>query len=112
LQPGSIGELVSYRIFRVTPEFLAGMKAAGFDSIAPQKVIALRVQGVTPEYASTVKQQYPNATIDELLQLRIFHIDDRFLAAVKRQGFSSLSIEKLVQLRISGVLGDTDTEAK
>jgi hypothetical protein len=112
IQPGSIGDLISYRIFRVTPEFLAGMKAAGFDSIPPQKLVALRVHGVTPEYARTVKQQYPNATIDELVQLRIFHIDDAFLAAVKRHGFSSLSIEKLVQLRISGVLGDTDTEAK
>ena len=112
LQPGSIGDLVSYRIFKVTPEFLTGMKAAGFDSIPPEKLVALRVQNVTPEYARTVKQQYPNVTIDELVQLRIFHIDDAFIADAKRHGFNSLSIEKLVQLRISGVLGDTDAEAK
>lgn len=112
LQPSTIGDLVSYRIFKVTPEFVTGMKAAGFDSIPPQQLVALRVHNVTPEYAKTVKQQYPNATIDELIQLRIFHIDDAFLAAAKRHGFSSLSIEKLVQLRISGVLGDADTEAK
>jgi beta-lactamase regulating signal transducer with metallopeptidase domain len=112
LQPGNIGELISYRIFHVTPEFLAGMKAAGFDSMPPGKVIALRVQGVTPEFAKTVKQQYPNATLDELVQLRIFHIDDAFLAAAKRHGFTSLSIQKLVQLRISGLLDDSPTEAK
>ena len=112
LQPSTIGDLVSYRIFKVTPEFVSGMKAAGFDSIPPQKLVELRVHNVTPEYAKTVKQQYPNATIDELVQLRIFHIDDAFLAAAKRHGFTSLSIEKLVQLRISGVMGDTDAEAK
>ena len=112
LQPGSIRDLVSYRIFHVTPEFLSGMKAAGFDSISPRQLIELRVQGVTPAYAKTVKQQYPSATLDELVQLRIFHIDDAFLAAAKRHGFTSLSIQKLVQLRISGVLGDDDTEAK
>ena len=112
LQPGKISDLVSYRIFHVTPEFVSAMKAAGFDSIPPQKLVALRAQGVTPEYAKTVKQQYPNATVDELVQLRIFHIDDAFIAAAKRHGFSSLSIEKLVQLRISGLLGDTDKEAK
>jgi beta-lactamase regulating signal transducer with metallopeptidase domain len=112
IQPGSIRDLISYRIFGVTPEFLAGMKAAGFDSIPPKKLIALRVQGVTPEYARTVKQQYPNVTTDELVQLRIFHIDDAFLAAAKRHGFASLSIQKLVQLRISGVLGEDDGEAK
>jgi BlaR1 peptidase M56 len=112
LQPGTLGDLVSYRIFKVTPEFVSAMKGAGFDSIPPQKLVELRVHGVTPEYARTVKQQYPNATIDEVVQLRIFHIDDAFLAAAKRHGFSSLSIEKLVQLRISGVLGDGDAEAK
>jgi beta-lactamase regulating signal transducer with metallopeptidase domain len=112
IQPGSIRDLISYRIFGVTPEFLAGMKAAGFDSIPPNKLVALRVQGVTPEYARTVKQQYPNVTTDELVQLRIFHIDDAFLAAAKRHGFTSLSIQKLVQLRISGVLGEDDGEAK
>jgi beta-lactamase regulating signal transducer with metallopeptidase domain len=112
LLPSTMSDLVSYRIFKVTPEFVSGMKAAGFDSIPPEKLVALRVHNVTPEYAKTVKQQYPSATIDELIQLRIFHIDDAFLAAAKRHGFSSLSIEKLVQLRISGVMGDTDTEAK
>jgi beta-lactamase regulating signal transducer with metallopeptidase domain len=112
LLPSTMSDLVSYRIFKVTPEFVSGMKAAGFDSIPPEKLVALRVHNVTPEYAKTVKQQYPGATIDELIQLRIFHIDDAFLAAAKRHGFSSLSIEKLVQLRISGVMGDTDTEAK
>jgi hypothetical protein len=112
LQPGSIGDLVSYRIFKVTPEFVSAMRAAGYDSIPPEKLVALRVHKVTPEYARKVKQQYPNATLDELVQLRIFHIDDAFLAAAKRHGFSSLSIEKLVQLRISGVMGDTDGEAK
>jgi beta-lactamase regulating signal transducer with metallopeptidase domain len=112
IEPAKVGDLISYRIFHVTPEFVAGMKAAGFDSIPPGKLIALRVQGVTPEYAKTVKQQYPNATLDELVQLRIFHIDDAFLASAKRHGFTSLSIQKLVQLRISGVLDDTVTETK
>jgi beta-lactamase regulating signal transducer with metallopeptidase domain len=112
IEPSSFGDLVAYRIFHVTPEFFAGMKAAGFDSVPPSKLIALRVHGVTPEYAKTVKQQYPNATLDELVQLRIFHIDDAFLAAAKRHGFTSLSIEKLVQLRISGVLGDDEAGTK
>jgi beta-lactamase regulating signal transducer with metallopeptidase domain len=110
LQPAKIGDLISYRIFHVTPEFIAGMKAAGFDSIPPGKLVELRVHGVTPEYAKTVKQQYPTATLDELVQLHIFHIDDAFLASAKRHGFTSLSIQKLVQLRISGVLDDAETK--
>ncbi len=111
LAPSSIGDLVSYRIFNVTPEFVASMKAAGFDSIPPRKLVELRVHGVTPEYAKVVKQQYPGVTLDQLVQLRIFNINDAFIAAAKRHGFTSLSIEKLVQLRISGIMDD-ESEAK
>jgi hypothetical protein len=112
LQPSSMQDLVSYRIFKVTPEFVSAMKAAGFDSIPPQKLVALRVHNVTPEFAKTVKQQYPNATLDQLVQLRIFHIDDAFIADAQRHGFNSLSIEQLVKLRISGVMADSESEAK
>jgi beta-lactamase regulating signal transducer with metallopeptidase domain len=112
LEPSKISDLIAYRIFKVTPEYVAEMKAAGFGSIPPDQLVALRVQKVTPEFAKTVKQQYPNATIDELVKLRVFHIDDAFIADAKRHGFTSLSIEQLVRLRISGVMGDTDAEAK
>jgi beta-lactamase regulating signal transducer with metallopeptidase domain len=112
LAPTSLGDLVSYRIFKVTPEFVTGMKSAGFDAIPPDKLIALRVHNITPEYAKMVRQQYPSATIDQLMQLRIFHIDDAFIAAAKRHGFTSLSIDKLVQLRISGIMNDDESEAK
>jgi len=106
IEPASIGDLISYRIFQVSPEFIAGMKAAGFNSIPAKKLIELRVHGVTPEYARTVKHQYPDATLEDIVQLRIFHIDDAFIASAKQHGFTQLSIKKLVQLRISGVLDD------
>ncbi len=106
LEPTCFQDLISYRIFKVTPEFVAGMKEAGFSSIPPKKLVALRVQGVTPEYARTTKQQFPEVTLDQLVQLRIFHIDEAFIASAKSHGFDHLSIDKLVKLRISGLLDD------
>jgi hypothetical protein len=99
-------DLVSYRIFKVTPEFVAEMKAAGFSGIPAKKLVELRVQGVTPEFARATKQQFPDVTVDQLAQLRIFHIDEAFIASAKSHGFDHLTIEKLVRLRISGLLDD------
>jgi hypothetical protein len=45
-------------------------------------------------------------TLDQLVQLRIFHIDEAFIASAKSHGFDHLSIDKLVKLRISGLLDD------
>ncbi|MCU1224101.1 MAG: peptidase BlaR1 [Edaphobacter sp.] len=112
LEPTNFKDLVSYQIFKVTPEFVAGMKEAGFSSIPPKQLVALRVQGVTPEYARTTKQQFPDITLDQLVQLRIFRIDDAFIASAKSRGFERLTIDKLVKLRISGLLDDNNQRSE
>lgn len=112
LDATSFQDLISYRIFKVTPAFIAGMKDAGFSGIPAKKLVELRVQGVTPEFARATKQQYPDITIEQLVQLRIFHIDDAFIASAKSHGFEHLTIDKLVKLRISGLLDDSNQRSE
>ena len=102
----SFQDLITYRIFNVSPEFVAQMKAAGFGTIPAKKLVSLRVQGVTPEFAKAMKAQFPDVTIEELTQMRIFNIDDKFIASAKSHGFAPLTVQKLVKLRISGILDD------
>ena len=106
IEVSSLDDLIADRIFSVTPEFVEQMKAAGFGAIPAKKLIALRVQGVTPEYARNMKAQFPDVTVDQLIQLRVFHIDADFVASAARHGFGPLTIDKLVKLRISGILDD------
>jgi beta-lactamase regulating signal transducer with metallopeptidase domain len=112
IAPAKLQDLISYQIFKVTPEYVSAMKAAGYSNIEPSKLITLKVQGITPEYARAIKQQYPDATLDQLIQLRIFHIDEAFIASAKQHGFDHLTIDKLVRLRISGLLDDSSQKAE
>jgi hypothetical protein len=106
LEINNIHDAISFRIFQVSPEFVASMKAAGFANLDSKQLLAMRVQGVTPEYARQLKQKFPNVTADDLVKARIFSIDDEFIAQAARHGFTNLPFEKLVQLRISGLLDD------
>jgi uncharacterized protein (UPF0335 family) len=102
----SFSDAVSFRIFKVTPEFVSEMKAAGFANLDSRQLLDMRVQGVTPEYAKQVMQQFPGATAEDLIESRIFHIDGDFIASAKAHGFKDLTMKKLVQLRISGIMDD------
>lgn len=104
----SLQDAISLKIFEVTPEFVSGMKAAGFTGLDTKQLVSLRVQGVTPEYARTVTQQFAGATIDDIIQTRIFNIDGEFIASAKAHGFKDLTLSKLVQLRISGILDEEE----
>jgi beta-lactamase regulating signal transducer with metallopeptidase domain len=106
LEIKSVNDAISFRIFQVTPEFVSGMKAAGFENLNSHQLLAMRVQGVTPEYARQLKQKFPQVTADDLVKARIFHIDDEFIAQAAKHGFTNLPFDKLVQLRISGLLDD------
>ena len=106
LEINSVHDAISFRIFQVTPEFVSGMKAAGFDGLSSKQLLAMRIQGVTPEYARQLKQKFPQVTADDLVKARIFRIDDEFMAQAAKHGFNNLPFDKLVQLRISGLLDD------
>jgi beta-lactamase regulating signal transducer with metallopeptidase domain len=106
LEVKSIQDAISYRIFDVSPEFIAQMKAAGFSGMSSQQLLAMRVQGVTPEYARSIVQQFPGATAEDIVKTRIFNIDAAFIEMAKKHGFTGLSLDKLVQLRISGIFDD------
>jgi hypothetical protein len=110
LEVKDIHQIISFRIFEVTPEFVAGMKAAGFSGINSDQLVAMRVQGITPEYARSITQQFPGATTDDLVKTRIFNIDAAFIESAKKHGFTDLSLDKLVKLRISGILDDESTK--
>ena len=106
LEVKSVQDAISYRIFEVTPSFVDGMTKAGFKDLDSKKLLALRVQGVTPEYAQSIAKQYPGATVDDVIKTKIFNINADFIASAKKHGFTNLSLEKLVKIRISGVLDD------
>jgi beta-lactamase regulating signal transducer with metallopeptidase domain len=106
LEVKSLQDAISYHIFQVTPDFVAGLRAAGFDGLTSKQLLAMRVQGITPDYAREIKKKFPNATEEDLIKTRIFRIDSAFIAEAEKHGFKNLSLEKLVQLRISGLLDD------
>ena len=101
-----VQDAISFRIFEVTPEFVAGMKSAGFANLTDQQLLSLRVQGVTPEYAQGIAREFPGVTVEDVIKTRIFHIDSAFIESAKKLGFGDLSLDKLVKLRISGILDD------
>jgi len=105
-QIDGVKEAVSFKIFNITPEFVSGMKAAGFDNVSTKQLLNMRIQGATPEFARTLKQKFPGVTADDVVQARIFNINDDFIAQASRHGFTNLPFKKLVQLRISGLLDD------
>lgn len=106
LGPKDLHEAVALKSLGVTPEYAAAMKQAGLSAADAHELVALKAQGMTPEYANWLKQQFPQLTVEELRRAAVFHIDDKFIAEAKSHGFDTKDLDKLLRLKMSGLLDD------
>ncbi len=96
----TIDNLIALRIFNVDPEYIHGITALGYDLPDADQLVGLKVQGVNAEEVRRIRALGFQPTLDELIQIRIFHITPDFIQRMQDRGLKDLTIAKLVQIRI------------
>lgn len=92
--------LIALRIFKVDPPYAQSFASMGYEQPDAEKLIALKVQGVNSEEVRQIRALGFQPTLDELIQIRIFHVTPEFIHRMRDRGFKNLTIAKLVQIRI------------
>ena len=106
LQPDG-DEVVSMRIQHVDIEYIRAIHALGFKPTVDE-FVSMRIQGVTPEYIKALQAAGLTFDMEELVDARIQGVTAEFIAKAAKHGFKNLTLEKLIQLKQTGVL---DSEA-
>jgi len=103
-QAGVLGmttdNLIALRIFNVEESYIHAITALGYPMPSADMLIALRVQGVDPAEVGEIRALGFQPTLDELIQIRIFHITPEFIRRMRARDLKDLTIAKLVQIRI------------
>lgn len=92
--------LIALRIFNIDPAYAQSFVALGYEQPDAGKLIALKVQGVNADEVRQIRALGFQPSLDELIQIRIFHITPDFIQRMQDRGFKNLTIAKLVQIRI------------
>jgi hypothetical protein len=96
----NIDNLLALRIFKIDPAYIQSITALGYDLPTADQLIGLKVQGVNAEEVRQIRALGFQPTLDELIQIRIFHITPDFIQHMQERGLKNLTIAKLVQIRI------------
>lgn len=98
-------QIISLRALRVTPEYLAEMRAAGFAVDTAQDAVRLRALKIDAAYVrSMAAVGYPHLSADELVRLRALGIDAAYVKRVQAHGFANPSVDQLVRLKAMNVI--------
>jgi hypothetical protein len=96
----TIDNLIAMRIFHIDAGYVSGLTSLGFEVPDADQLIGMKVQGVNAEEVKEIRGLGYQPTVDELIQIRIFHITPEFIRKMQGRGFKDLTIAKLVQIKI------------
>ncbi len=96
-------QLIAFRIHGVTPEFIEGIVALGYDAASPDELVAMRVHGVSPDFIAQMAVVFGKLPLEKYTELRIHGVDAAYVRAFRDAGFASISADEAVSLRIHGV---------
>ncbi len=82
--------------------YIADMEAAGYKNLSVDQLVALKIQGVTPEYVREVKAAGLNPDINQLIAMKIQGVSPSYLRDWKAAGID-VDINNAIGMKIQGV---------
>ena len=101
LKDVTVDQLIALKIQGVTPEYVRQMHALGLNLDA-EELIAMRVQGVTPEYVRGMHDLGFQPDPDGLIGMRVQGVTPDYIRDIREAGLKP-SIDQLIGMKIQGV---------
>jgi beta-lactamase regulating signal transducer with metallopeptidase domain len=98
----SADQVIALKIQGVTPQYIRDMRAAGLKPDL-NDLIAMKIQGVTPAYVREVHAKGLQPSSQELVAMRIQGVTPAYIDKFKGKGLNDASIDQLIALRVQNV---------
>jgi hypothetical protein len=95
--------LIGMKVQGITPAYVKEIQALGLHA-DPDDIIGMKVQGITPEYVKSLQSAGFKFDVDDLIGAKVQGVTPQFIESARSHGFKDLTLEKLIELKVSGVL--------
>jgi beta-lactamase regulating signal transducer with metallopeptidase domain len=86
--------------------YIDGLKSAGLGDLTVDQLIALKVQGVTPEYVRQMHDIGLHPDADELIGLKVQGVTPDYVREIRAATGQPLDVDSLIGLKVQGVTPD------
>ena len=97
-------QLVELKVHGIEPDYVQGLHDSGYRHLPPYQITQFSVHGITPEWLrGIVEAGVADVTPEQIISMHIHGIDGDFIRRARGKGHTSLSAEKLVSLSVRGI---------
>ena len=97
----TVDQAIALKVQGVTPDYVRQMHALGF-SLDAEELVALKVQGVTPQYVQEMRATGLKLTADHLVGMKVQGLTPEYVHEMQGLGLD-LDADALVGMRVQGV---------
>jgi beta-lactamase regulating signal transducer with metallopeptidase domain len=97
----TLDEIRSLRVHNVTPEFIAKIRALGYDRATVDELVSLRIHGVSPDSIAAFQKLFGRISLERAVEFAIHGVTPDFVEEMRNAGLR-LSAEQAVSMRIHG----------
>jgi beta-lactamase regulating signal transducer with metallopeptidase domain len=83
--------------------YIDGMKSAGLGDLTVDQLMALKIQGVTPEYVKQMRDIGLHPDADELIGMKVQGITPDYVREMRSATGQPLDVDSLIGLKVQGV---------
>jgi len=96
-----VDDLVALKVQGVTPEYIKGMRATGLNPDVEQ-IVSMKVQDVTPEYVAQIRTMGFKPDEESIVAMKVHGITPEYVKEMRDLGLSP-DAEEIVALKVQGV---------
>ena len=85
--------------------YIDGMKSAGLNDLSADDLIALKIQGVTPEYVRAIHDLGLQPDADGLVGLKVQGVTPEYVKELRSLGFKP-DVDEIIGMKVQGVSAD------
>jgi beta-lactamase regulating signal transducer with metallopeptidase domain len=82
--------------------YIDGMKAEGFENLSADDLIAMKIQGVTPQYIHEIRAEGLKPSADELVGMKVQGITPEYIRGIRAMNLK-VDVDSLIGMKVQGI---------
>jgi beta-lactamase regulating signal transducer with metallopeptidase domain len=86
----------------ISQSYIDAMKGEGFDNLSADDLIAMKVQGITPEYIHAIRAEGLKPSPDELVGMKVQGIGPEYIRGIRAMNLK-VDVDSLIGMKVQGI---------